>query len=157
MIGELIPTGYTFSAGREAINNAFSGTAMFNEIEIVGNITGSTIEVSQQLNNPFFSSTIGPSIVPDFNDSLFQKYILTANTFIHTPLNMKSGTICSFILIQDAIGGRSVQWGYPTYNMENGAAPIISSGASSANVVQYICDGTTMYIMKIVTNIFPEV
>ena len=32
MIGELITTGYTYHDGRVAINNAFSGTAIFNVV-----------------------------------------------------------------------------------------------------------------------------
>lgn len=34
MTGELIPTGVTFDVGRKSLNNAFSGTAYFNHIQL---------------------------------------------------------------------------------------------------------------------------
>lgn len=43
MNGELILTSVTYDDGRIAINNAFSGTAIFNNIQVSGYITGSTI------------------------------------------------------------------------------------------------------------------
>lgn len=38
MIGELIPTGVTFGTGRAALNDQFSGTAEFNNVEVSGNL-----------------------------------------------------------------------------------------------------------------------
>jgi len=39
---ELIPTGYTYDQGRIAINDSFSATGYFNNIEASANITGTT-------------------------------------------------------------------------------------------------------------------
>lgn len=41
-MSELIPTGYTFGQGRQAINNAFSGEATFNTISATTIFSGST-------------------------------------------------------------------------------------------------------------------
>jgi predicted outer membrane repeat protein len=42
MIGELIPTGVTFGAGRISVNDQFSGTAEFNDVEVSGNLSAGT-------------------------------------------------------------------------------------------------------------------
>lgn len=42
MIGELIPTGVTFGAGRISVNDQFSGTAEFNNVEVSGNLSAGT-------------------------------------------------------------------------------------------------------------------
>lgn len=41
-MSELIPTGYTYDQGRIAINDSFSATGYFNNIEAIANITGTT-------------------------------------------------------------------------------------------------------------------
>jgi len=42
MIGELIPTAYTYDQGRVALNDSFSATAYFVNTEASGNVTGGT-------------------------------------------------------------------------------------------------------------------
>ena len=42
MIGELIPTGYTYDSGRTAINYAFSGAVSFNILSATTFFSGST-------------------------------------------------------------------------------------------------------------------
>lgn len=42
MIGELIPSGYTYDQGRNAINDAFSGSASFNSFSANTMISGNT-------------------------------------------------------------------------------------------------------------------
>jgi len=42
MIGELIPTGVTFGTGRISVNDQFSGTAEFNDVEVSGNLSAGT-------------------------------------------------------------------------------------------------------------------
>ena len=42
MIGELIPTGVTYGIGREALNDQFSGTGEFNNVEVSGNLSAGT-------------------------------------------------------------------------------------------------------------------
>jgi predicted outer membrane repeat protein len=42
MIGELIPTGVTYGIGREALNDQFSGTGEFNDVEVSGNLSAGT-------------------------------------------------------------------------------------------------------------------
>jgi hypothetical protein len=41
-MSELIPTGYTYDQGRIALNDSFSATGYFNNIEASANITGTT-------------------------------------------------------------------------------------------------------------------
>ena len=42
MIGELIPTGVTYGVGRISLNDQFSGTAEFNDVEVAGNLSAGT-------------------------------------------------------------------------------------------------------------------
>jgi hypothetical protein len=42
MIGELIPTGVTYGVGRISLNDQFSGTAEFNDVEVAGSLSAGT-------------------------------------------------------------------------------------------------------------------
>jgi hypothetical protein len=72
------------------------------------------------------------------------KVTLTDNRTLNNPSNMVDGGTYVLRVIQDATGSRTLAYG-TAYKWVGGVAPVLSTTASSIDLISFISDGTSMY------------
>jgi len=171
MIGELIPTGVTFGAGRISLNDQFSGTAEFNNVEVSGNLSagtgGAIYSGGTDLYSIFSTSSGGGGITIDpylnlgttgstitWNVSgLSTNYEVTLNNTTTLNLtNVRNGEYGTIILEQDGVGSRTITLGTvngsaATHRVVNGGggAPTLTSTAHARDILSFTYNGSVMY------------
>src|SRR6185437_5822635 len=90
-------------------------------------------------------STVAFSATPVFNGTAVGafKITLTGNVTSSTATNLVVGVLYTFIIKQDATGGRTFVW--PTSFV---GAMVIDGTASITNVQQFVYDGTSLYAVS---------
>lgn len=175
MIGELIPTGVTFGVGRNSINDAFSGTAYMNNIELdsggnfSGGIGGGIISSGgTDLYNIFCTATAttsggvesyvnigsaGTSFTWNVSgDSTNYEVTLTGATTTLYLTGVRNGEYGTIIVNQDAVGGRTITLGTvngadATHKVVNGGGGFITltSTATAIDILTFTYNGSVMY------------
>ena len=171
MIGELIPTGVTFGTGRISINNQFSGTAEFNNIEVSGNLSAGTGGVFYSggtdlynifsTNNGRENATIDPylnlgttgltAINWDVSGSSTNYEVILSGDVLLNLTNVRNGEYGTIIVTQDSVGGRNLTFGTingaGTHKVVNGggAAPTLTFTSGATDILSFTYNGSTMY------------
>jgi predicted outer membrane repeat protein len=172
MIGELIPTGVTFGAGRISLNDQFSGTAEFNNVEVSGNLsagTGGAIYSGGTDLYSIFSTNSGSgglTINPYINvggtgstitwnvsglSTNYEAILVSATTTLNLT-NVRNGEYGTIILEQDGVGSRTITLGTvngsaATHKVVNGGggAPTLTSTAHAVDILSFTYNGSEMY------------
>lgn len=87
--------------------------------------------------------TLGVTGAWDLNKGGLAVITLTANVVMAAPSNIKPGAY-GLIVKQDAVGSRTITWA-SVYKYPGGTAPVLSTAASSIDIISFISDGTNMY------------
>lgn len=66
------------------------------------------------------------------------------NATLLNPTNLKAGATYTFIIKQDANGGRELNFG-TAYKFFGGITPILSSNANAVDILTFLTDGTNLY------------
>lgn len=93
-----------------------------------------------------FSLTYGATITPDWTNGSVQKVTLTGNATFAAPTNMVAGSSLTFIIVQDATGGRTGTWN-GSYKFAGGT-PTLTTTANAVDVVNVFYDGS-LYLASI--------
>ena len=162
MIGELITTGYTYHDGRVAINNAFSGTAIFNvvsaqtiNIATIGGTTSITnlgIDASGNIVSGSSSSTSAFQTLID-NTTIDWDYSIGNNAVVilggNRTLaisNIVDGASGTFIVKQDGAGARSLILPATSKIVNGGGGTILlSSAPNSEDILSFVYNSSTFY------------
>jgi len=151
MIGELIPTGVTFGAGRQSINDMFSGTAEFNNI-----ILDSGANFSGGTGGGIIYSG-GTDLYDIFSGGSNTNFAITdltlAGNRIHTigtkEFQMNAGSSGTFIVSGSSTTGTQMMMytestlGSPSYvSAGKGIAAIISKSGSTVESSAHVANGT---------------
>ena len=68
---------------------------------------------------------------------------LAGNRALANPTNKVNGNVYILVVKQDATGGRTLSFG-TDYKFAGGSAPTVTTTASKADVLTFVCDGTNM-------------
>jgi hypothetical protein len=104
---------------------SFSGTNRNNNINLVGDTTdfalglletatgggGQGNRISFNANGGFTPTNYAATVTPDLSAGHVHAITLTGNITVNRPINMKDGDRLVIIFMQDATGGRTVNWG----------------------------------------------
>ena len=86
--------------------------------------------------------TSGATVTPDFAASNNYTLTLDQNLTIANPTNLTAGQSGSIFLVQDGTGSRTGAWG-SYWDFAGGAAPTLSTAASSVDRVDYVVRSST--------------
>lgn len=98
---------------------------------------------AEQQYHPIAILTDGASIAWDLRTQPVAKVTLGGNRTMNAPTNMREGATYTLRVIQDGTGSRTISWN-SVFKWEGGAAPTLSTAASSQDVLSFYCDGTNM-------------
>ena len=116
-----------------AANGATIGSAITSSST---SVIGNTIEIDAQ--NGTQTITYASSITPDPYLGSTAFITLTGNLTMNAPANAHAGCLLSFVVTQDATGGRTVAWNaifkVPSWNPD--------TTANAINTVQFVYDGS---------------
>lgn len=93
--------------------------------------------------------TYGSTIATDCSTGPSFSVTLTGTTaLLASPINMRAGMTYTWIISQDATGGRRLTWG-SQWKFAAGIPPQLSSGPRQTDMVTGYSDGTTLYATSI--------
>jgi hypothetical protein len=92
----------------------------------------------------FDNGNSGTSLALSFLNGPAQKVTLTGNCAFTVSNNLKPGSTGVLVLIQDGTGTRTVTWP-AAFKWAGGAAPTLSTAASSVDIVSFYYNGTNYY------------
>jgi hypothetical protein len=87
--------------------------------------------------------TDGASISWDLAANQVATVTLAGNRTLTNPTNKVNGNVYILVVKQDGTGGRTLSFG-TDYKFAGGTAPTITTTASKADVLTFVCDGTNM-------------
>jgi hypothetical protein len=96
------------------------------------------------LSSPLTTVTFSPTPVFDLSLGNGFQITLTGNVTSSSIINLSTG-LYSFLIIQDATGGRPFVWPGNVYG-----APLVGSTANKRTTVLFYCDGTSLYGLGLV-------
>lgn len=86
------------------------------------------------------AATITPNCATDNVFTL----TLAINATLANPLNMQAGAHYTFVIQQDATGGRTLSYG-TAFKFPNAAPPTLSTAANAIDILSCVYDGTNLY------------
>lgn len=89
--------------------------------------------------------TDAASIAWDLDDNQVAKVTLGGNRTMAAPTNMVDGGTYVLRVIQDGTGSRTLAYNAVFKWPDGGTAPVLSTAASSVDILTFISDGTNMY------------
>jgi hypothetical protein len=98
-----------------------------------------------QIHSTLQTLTNSTSITWDLNGKQNAQLTLDANGTVSTVSNQKSGAIYFLKIAQNGTGNYTLTFSDAAFKFPNGVEPVISTGASAVDVIQFISDGTYMY------------
>jgi hypothetical protein len=105
-----------------------------------------------QSSSPIHTLTYSTNITTNFSNGNNMTLTLSGNSKLENPTNLKDGAPYTFIIKQDAIGGRILTFG-TDFKFSGGTAPTLSTSADTVSILTFISDGTDLYCSGIVTDI----
>jgi len=85
----------------------------------------------------------GTSIAWDLSQNQVAKVTLAGNRTLSNPTNAVDGAVYILVVKQDATGSRTLSFS-SDYKFAGGTAPTITTTASKADVLTFICEGTSL-------------
>jgi hypothetical protein len=149
MTGELILSSNTYNEGREAINNAFSGSASFNTLSATTIYSGST-ELSTLFNSltisTFQTLLYGSTTYWGYNIGSNASVVLSGNTILEIS-GMTDGAYGTLLAKQDGSGGRTLTFGTGTHKVINGGggSVILTSNANAEDILSFVYTSSVFY------------
>jgi hypothetical protein len=89
--------------------------------------------------------TFGTTINWDLNNQQVATVTLIGSATLANPTNKQNGGTYMLIVVQDNIGGRSLNFG-TDYKFPNGSVIPPSLAANSRTIYSFISDGTRMFV-----------
>ncbi|MCX7731620.1 MAG: hypothetical protein N2248_00420 [candidate division WOR-3 bacterium] len=80
------------------------------------------------------------------------KVTLGGNRTLNNPTNAVNGARYYLMVIQDAIGGRTLSYG-SAYKFPGGIAPVLSATANAKDIMMFVSDGTNLYLTGFVADV----
>lgn len=115
--------------------NAFTGNNTF----------AGTSEHTKQANfTPRVQLTDGTNIAWNLETAQVAYVTLEGNRTLSAPTNMKSGGTYILFVLQDGTGSRTLAYN-AVYMFPGGNDPVLSTAASSIDILTFVSDGTNMY------------
>lgn len=84
------------------------------------------------------------TIAWDLSQNQVASVTLTAAATLSNPTNKVDGAVYILIVRQDGTGGRTLSFS-SDYKFAGGTAPTLTTTASKADIMTFVCDGTNMY------------
>lgn len=84
------------------------------------------------------------TITWDLNNGTIATVTLAGNRTLANPKNMIAGGTYIFIVKQDGTGSRTLGYG-TAYQWPGGTDPVLSTAASSVDIITFVSDGAVMY------------
>ena len=111
-------------------------------------IENETFQKNVQVNGQGYSSTNtlvdASTIATDCDTGNVHTVTLGGNRTLLNPTNLKNGATYTWIIKQDATGGRTLAYG-SAFKFEDGLLPILSTPANSVDILSAVSDGTNVY------------
>jgi hypothetical protein len=107
-------------------------------------VLGTAQEYTRTHNFNATTLTDGATISWDLSQNQVCKVTLAGDRTIAAPTNAVEGATYILVLIQDATGSRKVTWN-AAYKFSGGTAPTLTTTASRADVITFICIGSVLY------------
>lgn len=138
-----------------------SGTA--NQVNVVHAAGSTTFSLPQSIdtaatvvfnnvNAPVVKSAIttlidAANIAWNMLNGIHSTVTLTANRTLDNPTNMQAGAIVVLKVVQDGVGGHTLNYG-TAFKWAGASAPVSAPGANAVTILTFICDGTNLYEMS---------
>jgi hypothetical protein len=106
-------------------------------------LLGTAQEYTRTHNFNATTLTDGATINWDLSQNQVASVTLGGNRTLANPTNKVDGAVYILIVKQDATGGRTLSFS-SDYKFAGGSAPTITTTASKADVMTFVCDGTNM-------------
>jgi hypothetical protein len=104
-----------------------------------------TVPTRNQIDFGTTTLTYASTVTPDLSTGNIFKITLTGNVTLANPSSIQAGGHYTFVITQDATGGRTISFG-TVYKFANRAAPTLSTTASYVDVLDcFSPDGTNLY------------
>lgn len=134
--------GTTFRAPTVVINNKGQVTSF-----VEGTTEIAVLQTAQSFTRAkgFAITTLteGTSIAWDLAANQVTRITLTGNRTLANPTNKVDGNVYVLVVKQDATGGRTLSFS-SDYKFAGGTAPTITTTASKADVLTFVCEGTNL-------------
>ena len=85
----------------------------------------------------------GTSIAWDLSQNQVAKVTLAGNRTLSNPTNAVDGAVYILVVKQDGTGGRTLSFS-SDYKFSGGTAPTLTTAASKADVITFVCEGTAL-------------
>jgi hypothetical protein len=136
--------GSIINSSNSTISSGASNTVIIGGNNITGGADNtvyvSNLEVTGQANNPVHNNGSGSTFTLDFDNSNIQTVVLTGNTTMNNPSNVKNGASYTVIVKQSAGGPYTINsWG-SNFKFESGTFPGLSTGTTSVDIITFISD-----------------
>lgn len=149
-----IATDYDTASGltylRTKVGGSWGSWSAFAKVGSANAFTGNntfagTSEHTKQANfTPRVQLTDGASIAWNLETAQVAYVTLGGNRALAAPTNMKSGGTYILFALQDGTGSRTLSYD-SVYKWPGGTDPVLSTGASSVDILTFVSDGTNMY------------
>lgn len=121
-----------------------SWSSSLTSFALVTPTTTNTAETAQTL-------TDGATISWNMSNGGVATVTIAGNRTLAAPTNMRNGATYTLIINQDATGGRTLAFN-AVFKFPNSSTPILQTAASSTDVLQFMSDGTNLYLVNILSN-----
>lgn len=124
------------------INNAAVTAAKVDTTGVA--VLGTAQQYTRTHNFTATTLTDGATINWDLSQNQVASVTLAGNRTLANPTNLVNGAVYILIVRQDATGGRTLSFS-SAYKFAGGTAPTLTTTASKADIMTFVCDGTNMY------------
>ena len=107
-------------------------------------VLGTSQEYTRTHNFNATTLTDGANISWDLSQNQVASVTLAGNRTLSNPTNQVDGAVYILIVKQDGTGGRTLSFS-SDYKFAGGTAPTLTTTASKADIMTFVCDGTNMY------------
>lgn len=107
-------------------------------------VLGTSQEYTRTHNFNATTLTDGANISWDLSQNQVASVTLGGNRTLSNPTNKVDGAVYILIVRQDGTGGRTLSFS-SDYKFAGGTAPTLTTTASKADIMTFVCDGTNMY------------
>lgn len=134
-----------YQTGASTVNNLVGKTAFGSTTAPTDmvTITGNNRVITGQQWSDRFALTDGATINTNWDNGNTQSVTLGGNRTMAAPTNPKDGATYTYIIKQDATGGRTLTWF--TIKWAGGAAPTLTATANKYDIITLKYDGTNYY------------
>lgn len=110
------------------------------------NVSGiANLTYTGQMNSPIHTLSDAATVATDCNNSNKFTVTLAGNRTLGAPTNLKDGGEYTWVIKQDATGGRTLAYN-AVFKFQQGVAPTLSTAANAVDILTGFSDGTNVYV-----------